>query len=75
MKICLSFNVIPKGLKLKKNPQIGEKSTQFIQEWNRIISNAEMNLLEGLYMRKFQPGLSSTRVEFWKHRLFSVAFT
>ena len=48
MKICLSFNVIPKGLKLKKNAQIGEKSTQFIQEWNRIMSNAEKNLLETL---------------------------
>ena len=64
MKICLSFNVIPKGLKLKKNPQIGEKSTQFIQEWNRIMSNAEMNLLETL-ANEYYIVTSTLQVKFW----------
>ena len=64
MKICLSLNVIPKGLKLKKNPQIGEKSTQFIQEWNRIMSNAEMNLLETL-ANEYYVVTSTLPIKFW----------
>ena len=64
IKICLSFNVILKGLKLKKNQQIGEKSTQYIQEWNRIMSNAEMNLLETLENEYYVVTLT-LQIKFW----------
>ena len=36
------------------------------------VEGRRVSTLEGLYMRKFQPGLSSTRVEFWKHHLFPL---
>ena len=73
MKICLSFDVIPKGLKLKKNPQIGEKSTEFLLEWNRIMSNAERNLLETL-ANEYYIVTSTLQIDFW-HRVTEFLLT
>ena len=64
MKICLRCNITPNGLKLKKTPQIGKTSENFLSQWNAIMFRAEINLVETL-VSEYRTQTLVLQVEFW----------
>ena len=65
MKICLRCNITPNGLKLKKTPQIGKISEDFLSQWKAIMFKAETNLVESL-VSEYRTQTLVLQVEFWK---------
>ncbi len=64
MKICTKCNATPNGLKLKKTPQIGKISQDFLSHWNNIMAGAEIDLVQTL-QTEYKEQTLAFQVEFW----------
>ena len=72
LKICLVFNTVPKGIKLKKSAQIGNKTDQFLTEWTRVLLDAEKELTH-LLMNQYKSSIMELEIQFWNKIIEYVA--
>ena len=63
-KLCCDFNVVPKGLSLKKNPCVGNLSSGAAKQWNDTLEDGGRSLVHILYQEHWRKFEVSER-EFW----------
>ena len=66
LELCKERNIVPRGLKIKKDACIGTKSKAFMLEWETIKCNAELGLQDSLIKEQLRMAKDS-EVEFWGH--------
>ena len=65
LETCKSFNLVPKGLRIKKQPCIGNRSNSFTSIWENELNRTEENLRDILLYENVKILFSHER-RFWK---------
>ena len=65
LETCKSFNLVPKGLQIKKQPCIGNRSNSFTSIWENELNRTEENLRDILLYENVKILFSHER-RLWK---------